>query len=119
MRIWHEKLIPKLCQKHLCGCWREALGCFKIITEGKKGYSKHPATKEYIHAIKRLYIMLYIIRQEMLKRGYHPKELPRFTFITSEKERRKTWQSLKEQIEVLKEKKKTKKWCKCQPNEKQ
>lgn len=31
MRIWHESLIPKLCQKHLCAMWREGLGCLKIV----------------------------------------------------------------------------------------
>jgi len=76
MRIWHEQLIPKLCQKHLCAMWREGLGCYKILTEDKKGYRNHPAVKEFEGKIEQLWLRLHEVRQEMLKRGYHPKPLP-------------------------------------------
>lgn len=79
--------------------WREALGCYKIVTEGKKGYRNHPATKEFINAPGQLWDILEQVRKEMLRRGYHPKELPvrRFRML----ENRVTWQSLDQQKEIL------------------
>ncbi len=107
MRIWHEKLIPLLCQKHLCAMWREGLGAYKIIIENKKGYRNHPAVKEFENNPADLYERLRLVREEMLARGYHPKELP--AIIVCKPGLTKPWQSLEEQIEVLRGKK-----CKCQ-----
>jgi hypothetical protein len=100
MRIWHEDLIPYLKRQHLLAVWREALGCYKIITENKKGYRNHPAVIEFTNAKSILWERLYIIRQEMLKRGYHPKELPEKP-IQSEFERVVEWQSLEQQKQIL------------------
>jgi len=108
MRIWHEKLIPKLCQKHLCALWREGLGCYKIITEDKKGYRNHPATKEFEKAPEKLLIRLHKTRNEMLRRGYNPKMIDGYEFAKSLNEEVKEWQTLEEQIELLKAKN-----CKC------
>lgn len=109
MRIWHEKLIPHLCQKHLCGLWREGLGCIQIVLNKKKGYSNHPAVKEFQDAPLYLLDRMLKVREEMLKRGYHPKELVSFEFNPKrESEIVKVWQTLEEQIEVLKQK-----GCKC------
>ena len=125
MRIWHEDLIPKLCQKHLCAMWREGLGCYKILTEDKKGYRNHPATQEFIGKPEQLWLRLHEVRQEMLRRGYHPKPLPIINspilngidldsdeysivgLINSHHEIQ-DWQTLEEQIEVIRSKK-----CKC------
>jgi hypothetical protein len=108
MRIWHEKLIPKLCQKHLCAMWREGLGCYKIITENKKGYRNHPATKEFEGDPICLWRRLRAVRNEMIKRNYNPKcmpPLPPLGFVTwSNKE----WQTLEQQVAILKAKK-----CEC------
>jgi uncharacterized protein (TIGR02328 family) len=103
MRIWHEKLIPKLCRQHLLATWREGLGMYKIITEGKKGYRNHPATKEFENAPWQLVKRLHLIRNEMIKRGYNPKSIIplRSAYLESTV---KTWQSLQKQIEVLKAK---------------
>lgn len=111
MRIWHEQLIPHLCQKHLCAMWREGLGCYKIITENKKGYRNHPAVKEFENYPGRLLYRLSQVREEMLKRGYHPKELPKIKWIGFEVTYTPVetpWQTLEEQIEILKAKN-----CKC------
>ena len=107
MIIWHKKLIPKLCRQHLLAVWREGLGCYSIITKGKKGYSNHPAVKEFANAPWQLLKRLYEIRDEMLKRGYNPKELPilRTAYLEGSV---KPWQTLNEQITRLKEKK-----CNC------
>jgi len=102
MRIWHQKLIPKLCRQHLLGVWREGLGCYKIITEDKKGYRNHPATQEFIECSFALWTRLQIIREEMLKRGYNPKDMP--TLPRSSKINSKEWQTYKKQVEILKAK---------------
>jgi hypothetical protein len=102
MRIWHEKLVPCLCQKHLCAMWREGLGCYKIVTEGKKGYRNHPATKEFINAPGKLWDRLNIVREEMLSRGYNPKEMPiRFHGPDAQNS---DWQDYDEQLMVLRSK---------------
>lgn len=110
MRIWHEKLIPKLCQKHLCAMWREGLGCYKIITEDKKGYRNHPATQEFENNTTALHWRLNEVRKEMLSRGYHPKELPKLksNSMAMYFGQIKEWQTLEQQIEILKAKN-----CKC------
>lgn len=105
MRIWHEELIPKLCRQHLLAVWRESLGCWSILVNDKKGYRNHPAVKEFEKNHLALAHRLSIIRKEMLSRGYNPKLLP---FKAQDKilwELDVTeWQSLEEQIEVLKAK---------------
>jgi len=101
MRIWHEQLIPNLCVKHLVAVWREGLGAYKIITENKKGYRNHPATQEFINCPELLWERLKLIRQEAVKRGYNFKELPKKVEFGGEI---KPWQTLQEQIEVLKAK---------------
>lgn len=111
MRIWHEKLIPILCQKHLCAVWREGLGCYKIITENKKGYRNHPATKEFEHSPVSLRHRLGLVREEMLKRGYHPKEFDSLPIFIGKEPAPIEWQTLEEQISVLKAK-----GCKCNVN---
>lgn len=107
MRIWHEKLLPKLCRPHILACWREALGAYEIISKNKSGYRNHPATKEFEKALPALWNRLYWIRHEMLNRGYKPKELPPkpkdvLPNVVNE------WQSLEHQVEILRSK-----GCKC------
>ena len=107
MRLWHAELIPKLCQKHLCAMWREGLGAYKIITENRKGYRNHPATIEFKHAPNTLYLILELVREEMIKRNYHPKEMPP-RHVSKATEHIQVWQTLEEQIKILKLK-----GCKC------
>lgn len=45
----------------------------------------------------------------MLRRGYHPKEIPDYSVSLTFSSEYKPWQTLDEQIEVLKQK-----GCKCQ-----
>jgi len=112
MRIWHEELIPDLCQKHLCAMWRESLGCYKIITENKKGYRNHPAVKEFIGFANILWIRLGMVRKEMINRGYNPKLMPSTPDLslcgTFEAYKRGQWQTLEEQKQILRDK-----GCKC------
>lgn len=108
MRIWHAELIPKLCQKHLCAMWREGLGAYKIIIENKKGYRNHPAIKEFLNSPFTLAKRLLYVRNEMIKRGYHPKEVGFPLHEMWGMGECKEWQTLDEQIQVLKSK-----GCKC------
>jgi hypothetical protein len=114
MRIWHEDLIPKLCQKHLSAMWREGLGAYKIINENRTdlSYWKHPATQEFIYNLDLLHERLRLVREEMLKRAYNPKELPVLqdlsSFLQQQYCKYYPWQTLDEQIAILKTKN-----CKC------
>lgn len=101
MRIWHSQLIPVLCRPHLLAQWREILGAYKIITENKKGYRNHPATQEFLNAPEALHERMSLIRQEMLSRGWNPKELPERVEFGGEV---KEWQSLEEQTIHLRSK---------------
>lgn len=107
MRIWHEQLILKLCRQHLLAVWREGLGAYKIITEKRTdlSYYKHPATQEFKDCTEALHQRLSLIRQEMLNRGYNPKELPELISFGGQV---KEWQSIDEQINLIKSK-----GCKC------
>lgn len=101
MRIWHEELIPKLCRQHLLAVWREGLGAYAIITQNKKGYRNHPAVKEFEDNSLELKNRLWAIRKEMLRRGYNPKGLPDAPMTFGKVNE---WQTLEEQIAVLKAK---------------
>jgi len=114
MRIWHEKLIPKLCKKHLLACWREGLGCLNILLFNKKGYSNHPQVKQYEHDILALLWILCYVRQVMLAREYHPKEIldsdekwEAYIKLRMEQMYKRLeipWQTLEEQTEILRNK---------------
>lgn len=110
MRIWHQKLIPKLCRQHLLAVWREGLGMWSILKQDKKGYRNHPATKEWDGDMLGLYMRLCVIRGEMLRRGYNPKNIPCTAdeFLNLNGTKQKEWQTLDEQIRVL-----IVKGCKC------
>lgn len=101
MRIWHETLTSQLCRQHLLGEWREGLGCYEIIVQGKKGYLNHPQTQVYIHSPYKLWKHLKAIRTEMLRRGYNPKPLPP---CKRQDGKLNEWQDLKTQITVLRSK---------------
>jgi hypothetical protein len=86
--------------------WREGLGAYKIITDNKKGYRNHPAIKEFEGDAVKLICRLRSVREEMIKRGYNPKELPEM--IPTGQQNDFEWQTLEQQIEILKYKN-----CKC------
>ena len=106
MRIWHEQLIPKLCRQHLLACWRESLGAYAIVTGEVDGgsYKNHPAVKEFDGCPIELKNRLVFIRREMLARGYSPKLIPDYPLEITTKNYI-PWQTLDQQIEVLKAKK--------------
>lgn len=62
-----------LCRKHLLGEHRELHAIWSIITNNKKGYSKHPETIRWKGKLKALYNRHEKQLVEMKKRGYSHK----------------------------------------------
>ena len=104
------KLIKKICNK--CGyeakegqVGKKCLNC----GHGLDGYFYHPAVKEFKEAPLALYERLQLVRDEMLKRGYNPINLTTPNLYVKQalglhKEKIRQWQTLEEQIAVLKSK---------------
>ena len=107
MRIWD---IPpqKLCRSHLLGEHRELHAIWNILTNDKKGYSKHPETLRWKGKLRSLYARHQKLVKEMVKRGYiHQSPLPRELAKGSSKQEEFV-NSYKEQISILKAKR-----CSC------
>ena len=70
MRIWD--LEPKiLCQKHLLGEHRELHAIWSVLTNNKKGYSRHPETLRWKGKLNALFCRHQGLVKEMEKRSYH------------------------------------------------
>ena len=70
MRIWD--ISPKfLCRNHLLGEHRELHAMWVVITENKKGYSKHPETLRWNGKLKAMYLRHEKLVFEMKSRGYN------------------------------------------------
>ncbi len=69
MRIWD---VPpeKLCRHHLLGEHCELHALWAILTQGKKGYAKHPETLRWKGKLKALYARHEALVWEMARRGY-------------------------------------------------
>lgn len=55
---------------------RETLSVWSVITNGKKGYAKHPETVRYRNNLNALVYRHNLIVEEATKRGYNFKHLP-------------------------------------------
>ena len=69
MRIWDVDP-SRLCRKHLLGEHRELHGLWNIITQGKRGYSRHPETVRWFGKQRALYVRHERLVKEILRRGY-------------------------------------------------
>jgi hypothetical protein len=70
MRIWD--ISPSiLCRQHLLGEHRELHALWTVISENKKGYSRHPETLRWVGKLKALCIRHEALVKEMKKRGYN------------------------------------------------
>lgn len=70
MRIWD--LSPSiLCRKHLLGEHLELHSIWAVITQNKKGYSRHPETLRWVGKLKALYNRHKNLVEEMKNRGYN------------------------------------------------
>ena len=81
MRVWNEIDPSRLCRKHLLAEHRETLCVWSVITNNKKGYSKHPETVRYRHNLNALVYRHIKLVHEATKRGYNFKDLPNSTDI--------------------------------------
>jgi len=112
MRIWHQNLIPHLCNMHLVAMWREMrIGLFGILDD-KNGWRNHSARKEFEDCPDKLWDRMMLVKQEADKRGLNFKApippRPKESGINPIE-----WQSYKEQVEILKQKSKDIVRCKC------
>jgi hypothetical protein len=70
MRIWDIRP-KKLCRSHLLGEHRELHAIWSILTNCKKGYSRHPETIRWKGKLKALYKRHSRLVIEMQTRGYN------------------------------------------------
>jgi hypothetical protein len=69
MRVWD--IGPgRLCRNHLLGEHRELHAIWTILTEGRKGYSRHPETLRWQGKLLALYGRHERLASEMKRRGY-------------------------------------------------
>jgi len=104
MRIWD--LPPEdLCRQHLLGEHRELHALWTILTENKKGYSKHPETLRWYGRQKALYLRHGALVKEMIQRGYqHHSNLNKQLAVGSAKQM-EFIHGISEQNEILRQKK--------------
>jgi len=103
MRIWDIE--PSLlCQKHLLGEHRELHAIWTVITQNKKGYSKHPETKRWKGKLKALYLRHQKLVEEMKKRGYFHKSNLDIKLAIGKERQDVFVNTIEEQIEILKNK---------------
>ena len=108
MRIWDISPI-KLCREHLLGEHRELHAIWTVITENKKGYSKHPETIRWIGKLGALYLRHELLVKEMKRRGYnHLSPLDKKN-ATGKSKQDVFVDSPGKQIQILRQKR-----CKCQ-----
>jgi hypothetical protein len=69
MRIWDIEP-SRLCRKHLLGEHRELHGLWNILTQEKKGYSRHPETLRWKGKTAALRKRHQELLREMIARGY-------------------------------------------------
>jgi hypothetical protein len=69
MRIWD---VPpsELCRAHLLGEHRELHALWTILTQGKRGYTRHPETLRWHGKLSALYLRHQMLVDEMAQRGY-------------------------------------------------
>ena len=84
MRIWD--LPPaRLCRQHLLGEHRELHGLWNIVSQGKRGYSRHPETVRWHGKLAALFLRHEMLVAEMEHRGYqHSSPLDRALSTGSE-----------------------------------
>ncbi|MDP8261735.1 MAG: pyrimidine dimer DNA glycosylase/endonuclease V [Candidatus Ancaeobacter aquaticus] len=107
MRIWD--ISPKnLCRNHLLGEHRELHAIWSILTNNKKGYSKHPETLRWKNKLAALYIRHNKLVEEMIRRGYNHQSDLNSRDATGSKKQSVFIDSYNEQKMILRRKK-----CSC------
>ncbi|MFA5005240.1 MAG: pyrimidine dimer DNA glycosylase/endonuclease V [Candidatus Omnitrophota bacterium] len=72
MRIW-DISPARLCRNHLLGEHRELHAVWAVITQGKKGYSRHPETLRWKGKLKALFKRHALLVKEFSRRKYRHK----------------------------------------------
>ncbi len=103
MRIWDIQ-VGRLCRKHLLGEHRELHALWSILTQNKKGYSKHPEVLRWRNKLLALYLRHQKLAEEMLKRGYKHKSPLHRRLATGSGRQDKFVNTLSEQRYILKNK---------------
>ena len=107
MRIWDIEP-EKLCRSHLLGEHRELHAIWSVLTQNKKGYSRHPETLRWKGKLKALYLRHEKLVKEMSQRGYnHYSPLDRKQAI-GRSNQTEFVDSYQDQIKILRNKK-----CNC------
>ncbi|MBC8515762.1 MAG: pyrimidine dimer DNA glycosylase [Nitrosopumilus sp.] len=103
MRIW-DIPVEKLCRNHLLGEHRELHAMWVVITQNKKGYSKHPETIRWIGKLRALYLRHKEQVNEMKGRGYNHQSPLDVKNATGESKQDVYVDTPLKQIKILKEK---------------
>lgn len=103
MRIWDVE--PSLlCRKHLLGEHRELHGLWNVLTQNKKGYSRHPETRRWEGKLKALYNRHEALVKDMALRNYNHKTPLDPQLATGEAVQEIFIHSIPQQYQLLKEK---------------
>lgn len=103
MRIWDIEP-RKLCRNHLLGEHRELHAIWSVLTNNKKGYSKHPETLRWKGKLAALYSRHKKLIEEMKKRGYSHKSNLNHRLASGIRKQSLFVDSHKKQIEILRNK---------------
>ena len=103
MRIWDVE--PSLlCRQHLLGEHRELHALWVILTEGKKGYSRHPETLRWKGKLKALYLRHDAMVAEMTNRDYCHYSPLEAELATGKSSQDEFLDSLQDQLQMLRDK---------------
>lgn len=103
MRIWD--LEPeKLCRQHLLGEHRELHALWVILSQGKKGYSKHPETLRWQGRLRALYNRHEALVEEMTARNYNHHSPLDERMASGEDIQTEYVDTVEQQIQLLREK---------------
>jgi len=91
MRVWDKIKPDRLCKKHLLAEHRETLCIWSVITNNKKGYSKHPETVRFRDNLNSLVYRHNLIFDEASRRGYNFKLLPNQEEYTPNSDMPNSW----------------------------
>lgn len=108
MRIWD---IPpnRLCRQHLLGEHSELHALWNILTQGRKGFSKHPETLRWKGKLKALFLRHEALVEEMKNRGYRHRTPLDARLALGAEHQSEFIDTPEEQMDILRKKK-----CSCQ-----
>lgn len=101
MRIW-DVAPRKLCRNHLLGEHNELHALWTIITQNRKGFSRHPETLRWVGKLKALYLRHDELVKEMKQRGYNHKSPLQKELAIGSSVQDKFLQTREEQLKTLK-----------------